>query len=183
MFINNTATDKGGAIYYNLQKPTMNLNTFEGNTAEYGPNLASYAVKIVEYHTKSNKVKLENIASGLQYDKELYLSVIDADDQVMNLENEYTINIVASDFNSAVLGISSVRMINGTSHFNNLIFANKPGNSNVKFEMTSKLLDQQQIKYGVELSTQNQSLYENNIFVNFRFYKPGEIEDHNKCRE
>jgi hypothetical protein len=45
-FTNNKASLYGGAIHYNMFKPVTNGNTFEGNEAPYGNNIASYAFKI-----------------------------------------------------------------------------------------------------------------------------------------
>lgn len=44
-FLNNSAKVNGGAIRYTYYKPNITLNnTFTGNTAEYGRDLASYPV-------------------------------------------------------------------------------------------------------------------------------------------
>jgi predicted outer membrane repeat protein len=41
-FIANSASLKGGAIYYDTYKPFLTNNTFLNNSAPYGPDLASY---------------------------------------------------------------------------------------------------------------------------------------------
>ena len=46
-FKNNTSSKQGGAIYYDLYRPNMTNVIFINNTAPYGPNIASYPVKIV----------------------------------------------------------------------------------------------------------------------------------------
>ena len=52
-FNNNSAGIQGGAISYNQEKPLITSNvSYIGNTAIYGPNIASYSYKIV-YDSKS----------------------------------------------------------------------------------------------------------------------------------
>jgi predicted outer membrane repeat protein len=44
-FTNNSAKINGGAIRFTYYKPNIaGNNTFLGNTADYGPNMASYPV-------------------------------------------------------------------------------------------------------------------------------------------
>ena len=45
-FINNSASESGGGVYYNLNRPTLNNLMFTNNSADYGPDIASYAVKV-----------------------------------------------------------------------------------------------------------------------------------------
>jgi hypothetical protein len=43
----------------------MQNNTFTNNSAPYGDDIASYPVKIVRLGTVDNKIKIENVPSGL----------------------------------------------------------------------------------------------------------------------
>jgi hypothetical protein len=46
-FINNSAMNAGGAIFYNLYSPNgLRENIFVNNTAFYGPSIGSYPFKI-----------------------------------------------------------------------------------------------------------------------------------------
>ena len=76
----------GGGIYYNLNRPSLEGCSFNNNSALYGPDIASYAVKIVKSGTQENKITLNDVASGLQYKNTLSFDLIDYDEQEHLLE-------------------------------------------------------------------------------------------------
>ena len=45
-FINNTAGTLGGGLAFNFYSPVYANNTYENNTAAYGPDMGSYAYSI-----------------------------------------------------------------------------------------------------------------------------------------
>jgi hypothetical protein len=118
-FYGNEAVIMGGAIYYNLYRPLLNANQFN-NSAPYGPNIASYPVRIVELATSQNKIYLSNIGSGIKHDGVLSLAIVDFDNQTMNLESDSTIKIVRTNEQSSVTGTDSAKISNGTAKFNSL---------------------------------------------------------------
>jgi hypothetical protein len=181
VFSNNTATNKGGAIYYDLYRPIMQNNTFANNSAPYGDDIASYPVKIVRLGTIDNKIIIGNVPSGLVYEDTLSLALMDQDNQIMNQESDSTIKVISSG-NNSVEGIVSERIIKGVATFKGITFVDKPGVKNSKFEMTSKALDSLQILYGMALTNSSFSM-QNLLHVNFRDCKPGEAERNNKCYE
>lgn len=181
MFSSNTATNKGGAIYYDLYRPILQNNTFANNSASYGNDLASYPVKIVQLNTIDNKIKIGNAPSGLVYEEALNLALMDQDNQIMNQESSSTIKIISTGGNN-VEGIVSERMINGIATFKDIIFVDFPGAKNSTFEITSKALNNLQIQYGVTLNNTH-STKQNLLHVDFRDCKPGEAERNNKCFE
>ena len=86
-FENNIAFEKGGAIHYTYRRPLLMNVSYSNNTAEYGPNISSYAVKITFAETGNDKMHLSNIGSGIVYEKTLNFSLRDYDNQVMVLNN------------------------------------------------------------------------------------------------
>lgn len=132
-FSNNSAETQGGAIYYNLNRPVISGLKFENNSAKYGPDIASYAVRIVESGTNSNKVKLNYVASGLLYTEALGFNLVDIDNQIMNLESGNTVKIVAIENNTQVRGTDFSKLVNGKVEFNNIIFKAEAGASNISF--------------------------------------------------
>lgn len=186
-FVNNTATVKGGAIFYNLQRPIMNHNIYSNNIAEYGNNIASYATRIVEFNTLNNKLVIDNAISGIRLlDKEeantktLTVAVIDEDNQVMNTESGSAIFIVPNSTNYHALGTSSAKTTNGIANFEGIIFVALPGLKNIEFKFDSNLLNKEQIKYGLIEINKKAEHYQNKATVSFRYCKPGEYISDNK---
>ena len=133
-FKSNYATLKGGGIYYNLNRPSMAQWNFNNNTAHYGSDIASYPVKVVRKGTSTNKIFLDEVASGLEYDNNFQLDLIDYDKQVLSLDNNTIIKITSNDNKAIVKGTDFVRINNGTSIFDNLIFKSEAGAQNISFQ-------------------------------------------------
>lgn len=177
----NSATEMGGGIYYNLKRPTIQNITYSGNSAQYGPDIASYAVKIVKDDTQDNKIYLSNVASGLLYDQPLMFSLVDYDGQVMNLENAMSIKILIDDPDISIRGTDSSHLINGKAELDNLIFVGETGLQNAQYRLTSKAINQAVIAEALDNSNGE---YDNTIDVSFRYCKPGEIQTGSKqCEE
>ena len=133
-FNNNTASSMGGGIYYNLNRPSLTDCGFMNNSALHGPDIASYAVKIVKSGTQENKITLNDVASSLLYQNTLSFDLIDFDRQIMNLENSHTVKIFPKLPTSSVKGTDFSKFQEGIVKFDNLIFINKAGAQEVAFE-------------------------------------------------
>lgn len=166
-----------------MQRPLLSSNTYINNTALYGSNIASYPVKIVQQGTTNNKIYIDGVGSGILYPNALTFEVIDKDNQVMNLIDGYTVNIETMSTDYRVRGTTTAMINKGIATFNDLIFISEPGSTDIIYEITSKILDSEQIKNGLGLTTETEKEYENDLFVTFRQCKPGEIEQSNECRE
>jgi len=177
LFRLNNATRMGGAIYYSFKRPDLPNIVFENNTAPYGPNLASYAVKIRRYEGTSDDILIDNVGAGIKYDKEIKLALLDYDNQVMVLNSVNEITIISSASNvTSVSGTNSVLQENGIGTFENLIVLGIHGSRGVKFQASSKAIDTSKITqvYGGPVSN-------NTVTVNFRECMPGEyIESSNQ---
>ena len=115
IFNSNSATEKGGAIYYDYARPYFgSLVVFNNNSAMYGPNIASYAVKITYAEDSIKQLKITNLGSGIVLESNLNLALRDYDDQIMILDNINQIllsskNVTISQvggFNSGTIYIS-----------------------------------------------------------------------------
>lgn len=92
--IENKATESGGAIKYDVFRPETTNNEFVNNSAVYGPNIASYPVKIKVKDSNEDQIILSNVGSGLETElnlgKIIYylcnncieLALYDHDDQI-----------------------------------------------------------------------------------------------------
>ncbi|CAI2361643.1 unnamed protein product [Moneuplotes crassus] len=181
VFENNTASIMGGGIYYNLVRPIMNNITNIHNTAGYGPDIASYAVKIVQRGTQNNKVYLNNVGSGLKHEETLYFDLVDEDGQVMALENAYTLKILANDTGMSAKGTVFDRFEHGQAELGNLIFIGKIGLKNITYKLTSASINSKIIN---EVLNNSEGEYNNIIDASFRYCKPGEIQtSDDQCQE
>jgi predicted outer membrane repeat protein len=177
-FDSNAASVKGGAIYYGFGRPQLKNVTNSNNSAPYGPNLASYAVKIKMLG--NDEMVISNIGSNIKLEETIHLALLDYDDQVMVLNSVNQIIITPVDRSIAsVRGVNSVLLHNGVATFDNLVAITKYGSKNVKFQASSKGIDSTKIKkvYGAEIS-------ENIVTFNFRDCMPGEsIANNYSCNK
>lgn len=156
--------EKGGAISYSLYRPTLNNNTFTNNSASYGNDLGSYAVKIKIKGSNTDEIQMDNIGSGLVYDNPFTLAIYDLDGQIVNLDSTSQISITGNSTSSSTKGINAVKLTNGEATFSSIIFISIPGSQNILFNIASAALNSQKVKllFG-------QSYEQNKLVGNFRF--------------
>ena len=94
-FDNNTATKNGGAIRYTSYRPSMTNNTFIGNSATYGPEVASFAVRIKEVVNGElvDIVAIDDIPSGQPIENPVTFAIVDEDDVIMVSDSANILNI------------------------------------------------------------------------------------------
>ena len=105
----------------NFRRPTMTNLGFDSNIAPYGPNVASYAIKIVEADSLSTIVIYENIPSGIKMGSTLSFMLLDCDNQTFP-DNSNSIKVNAQTQRASVSGFNSAKVDQGVAEFNNLIF-------------------------------------------------------------
>ena len=183
VFTGNTAVQKGGAIYYNRERPILSQNIFAGNVAAYGPDIASYPVKIVLKGTGNNQIYIYNAVSGQKHSDIIELELIDFDNQILVLENSETVKIQSFLSNSSISGNDYAKFTNGLAVLDDIEFIAKPGSESVIYNLTSNALDFDTISAGIMNFEDSASDYINNILATFRYCEPGEIEvDQIECR-
>ena len=170
-FNSNIAVSQGGAIFYDYYRPTISSVTFTNNSAEYGPNFASFAFKIKFSDSNTDEMIINNLSSGNEYNRTLRLSLVDFDNQTMILNNADQISINPINTTSAsIKGINTALLRNGVASFNNFIAIAEPGSFNIQFQVSSKSINYNKIKKVYSISSSNI------IYANFRYWSPGEAQ-------
>lgn len=148
------------------------------NSAPYGPNIASYAVKITI--VGNEEMVINDIGSGIRYDTPLKFALLDYDEQVMVLNN--VDQIILTPVNSTISsigGVNSALTRNGVSTFDNLVAIAKYGAKDIKYQANSKAIDSTKI-----LIALGSLIWDNIVSFNFRNCMPGEsIIDNHRCQE
>ena len=176
-FSNNFAVQQGGAINYDFRRPDISNLEFINNQAAYGPNIASYPVRIVNSVRMDEQIVLTNVTSGMTYHETITMLLVDYDSQTMNLINISQVNIVPVTSGATLQGVDYSVLINGQADFDNLQFVYGPGQDNIEYVATCDLIDQNKVSY-LNLPTNN------SIDVSFRYCQPGEVVINNQtCSE
>jgi hypothetical protein len=159
---------QGAAIYYDSFYPTLSNNSFTSNSAPYGPAVASYPIKIVKDGSQS--IALDNIGSGTLIESPLQLTLMDYQNQVWISNQTAQIKITSADSSSKVSGIDYAVVTEGHATFDSLVFTAEPGKEDVKYSLSSKAIDSNKLSkvFGNQIGS-------NEVSVNFRYCKPGEI--------
>ena len=170
-FDNNSATIQGGAIYYDYAHPTINQTLFISNYALYGPNFASYPVRIgLINSSKDDEIVVSGVGSGIILQKNLKIALIDYDEQVMVLDNSSQVIILSKNLTEAkISGVNTVKIKNGVGIFTRFAAISKPGSTGITFKISSKSINQQEISTIFE-----NEITQKDLTMNFRFWKPGE---------
>lgn len=176
-FDGNSALMKGGAVYYTMNRPTLDNNTFSHNTAEYGPDIGSYPVRIVEHGKATNKVTLGGVASGLDFDTPTIFDLVDYDNQVMNMEDSSIVKLTGKSANSSIFGTDYAKINSGIASFDVINFMASSGRQGVEYSVTTKAIDSAKAMLVAQNDEDYQQNYVTTLKVNFRNCKPGEYED------
>lgn len=171
IFKNNNAKVKGGAVYYDSYRPVFENIVYINNSAIYGSDIASYPVKIILQGSSLNDINLTDVGSGIKFQRNLTLSLVDYDNQEISNDNTSQIKLNGITNGSKILGFDSAKVDKGVGVFNNLIFIHSPGKTDVEFQANSKIIDSTLINkvFGHQFSN-------NTIYVSFRWCKPGEVQ-------
>lgn len=153
----------GGAIFYDLYRPVLDNNTFAHNSALYGPDIASYPVKIKLANSDSDEMVFTNVASGQTITPGIELSLVDFDDQIISTDYSSKITMSRIDSNTSIFGTTEVVVKGGIATFSDIALISKPSSENVAFKVSSPALDSQIINLSGK-----RSLNQINIIASFR---------------
>ena len=173
-FSNNVAEVSGGGIMYNLYRPSFRNLKFINNSALYGPDIGSYAIKLEIENSTQNIIYVNNATSG-KVSQTFKVRILDYDNQVMNLDSASKITIKANTTGALTDGKNIVVARSGIVNLNELILINTPGSQNNSFSVN---LDSINIEIARAVYGKNYNFP--TISVNFRFWKPGEYIFQNK---
>jgi hypothetical protein len=153
-------------------------NTYINNSASYGQDIFSYAVKVMQVRDGelTELTNFKNIASGLTIESQIELVVVDAEGNQLTNDNNSSIKIKAIEAGTEVTGENTVTLTNGKATFKETVFNASPGKEEVNFRITSTAIDYDMVEFldSTEYGTQF-------ITINFRWCMPGEIIDGNVC--
>ena len=167
-FANNVAQISGGGVMYDLHRPIFSNMFFDSNSALYGPNIASYAIKVKVDNSSENSVIMSNAVSG-QTSQEFTFSILDYDNQIINLDSTSKITIKAKTTGAQVIGKNIGVANTGVAKMEGIVFISEPGSKNIVFSVNPSSIDLNIAKavYGVNYTFPS-------IISNFRYWRPGE---------
>ena len=145
-FLDNIATVDGGAIKYNFYRPEILNSTFRNNTASYGPNIASYPIKIGLKGNQDKQITFTNVGSGISENITIEWALYDHDGQITSFDNYSLLELKSISPNTEVRGNFNVKVISGVGVFDNIVFMGPPGTQNVRYSLDSKSLDMNILK-------------------------------------
>lgn len=160
-----------------MQRPNLTDVEFLNNSADYGPNIASYPVTLQLLDGQNNSIVLEDVVSGQSYIPGIQLELVDYDGQTVELGLTSTVTVQSIQSGTRVDGTNKMIMTNGTVDLDDLILTSEPGSSNVHFEVLSNSIDYNRVS--VQLGYDASSI---NLTSSFRFCQTGEIELNNQCQ-
>jgi hypothetical protein len=154
-FNNNVATTNGGAIYYDFFKPTMTDNTFTNNSAEYGPDLAAYPVRIEIF-----EVPNQTYVSGQQIELQIKYKLVDFDGTTVATDSDSVITISPVVSSDKVIGNTDVTVVSGVATFTDVTFISAPAAKGINYTVSSSNIDSTKIleAFGLELTDTIQTL-------------------------
>ncbi|CAI2360413.1 unnamed protein product [Moneuplotes crassus] len=170
-FLENSARASGGAIYYNYNYPRIKNTAFSNNSANYGPNFASYPAKIgLANSSQGNDIILNNVGSGITIDQTLELAIFDIDNQIMNLDNSSQIIILPKNSSEAnTKGFNILSVDQGIAQFDNFAAIIRDNKRSSNFTLSSKSINTAKAQEVLG------SLFsQKDLQINFRDCQPGE---------
>ena len=171
VFDSNRVDGKGGAIYYDYNRPFFNNVKFIGNIAGYGNDIASYPVKVRLNNKPNEFMSFNDIISGVPFNS-LKLTLLDYDDQINLLEDTSQVMISAVDYKKVSVNVNNFASSqSGVITVNNLVLTAKPGSLNVPLDISSKSIDMIKVN-----KVFGPNMFPNIVFANFTYWKSGQIE-------
>mmetsp|Transcript_19548 Transcript_19548/g.35784 ORF Transcript_19548/g.35784 Transcript_19548/m.35784 type:complete len:783 (-) Transcript_19548:1495-3843(-) len=134
-FTGNSAKKNGGAIDWTYAKPTIEDNVFINNSAEYGPDIASYGFGLTYIDVltgASQKLwreggEVREIASGQRIPLPLKIGLVDHYNQIVKTDNESICDLLpANSTSTSVTGTTRVTAKQGIYEFSDIIISADP---------------------------------------------------------
>jgi len=161
IFLNNTADQTGGAIYFDYSPPTISQDSlfYENYAMQQLNHIASYPVKIIQLtddflpeayvpgtpssvNVSSNSPPWQNTASGIATNQTHIFALIDMYNQVVFNENDSILQVLPQGLSTSQIekfyDSSSLSTLNGLYTLENFIFTYKTNSAiNVTFTSTA----------------------------------------------
>ncbi|CAI2366740.1 unnamed protein product [Moneuplotes crassus] len=177
-FTSNVASGKGGSIYYSYKPAAIDDHTvFADNSAPYGDNIASYPAQIGSLGGNiSEKIEIDLVSPGIPIIQEINVALYDGDGQIITMENSSQVIITPKSQDSSIKGISSFKLVNGTTKFTGFTPISQPASSQVRYEVSSKSIVREKVTKAF-----NSKISPLEILINFSYCKPGEQVINGQC--
>ena len=192
-FKENFASIRGGAVVWMYTPPQFSANVFVNNTALYGSDIASYAVKlraitpeglIKPYLNESTQIPLalvvDNLGSGHLFDGLIRLGFFDHQNQLVTIDSSSGVEItVPVDSNLTVFGSIKAVASYGMVTFSQFTLTAAPGTSQyIKISAPG-------IRKQALVSPFDDAIIEDTMLVQFSFREclMGEYQQGNLCDE
>lgn len=148
-------------------------NTFSGNSAQYGPDVAGYSIRILPFD-----VPAQVYVSGQVVKQELKYKLVDADGLTIATDSDSVITISPQSSDNKVIGNTDVTVANGIATFSDITLISKPGATKISYIVSSSNIDETKLSesFGLTLSNTTQTLT-----VNFRECVKGEEQKNDMC--
>ncbi|CAG9324280.1 unnamed protein product [Blepharisma stoltei] len=192
VFIENFAEYNGGGISWDDQTPSLFNNTYKNNAAQYGKDIASYPIKLMQvkadgslagFNSKRllsdpvSSLNLTEIAPGQRIKNQLQIALVDDLNHIIATDNVSEAVLKSTSLRTQISGTTKVTASKGIFNFSELVISAEPG-SNIQIIATSSAIDISKIK------SSGQSNYSQNLIlnVNMRKCKIGEVISGKNCQ-
>ena len=118
----------------------MNVE-FINDEATYGPDIASYPIRITNSQKMDETIVVTNIGSSVIYEENITLLLVDFDNQVINQASNNQIRILSVTEKATLLSFDYVVLDNAQANFNNFQLVYEPGQNNIQYIATLELID------------------------------------------
>ncbi|CAG9326024.1 unnamed protein product [Blepharisma stoltei] len=189
-FVDNFATYDGGALNFEDIMPVLSGNVFANNTAAYGDDIGSYAVKIVALDENGELIgyqrrlesaplatSLSNLAPGQTSSKTLKIALVDYYNNIVTTDSSSSAELLVTNSSTTTFsGTTKVTAAKGVYVFNDFIVWAIPG-TDVDIEVYSTGIDSTK-------SNSSQITYISTVKVNISLRKCiiGEATVGNNCQ-
>ncbi|CAG9324291.1 unnamed protein product [Blepharisma stoltei] len=191
-FIENFAEYDGGGISWDNQIPSLFNNKYQNNIAQYGIDIASYPIKLMQVKADSSladfnskrllsdpvsSLNLTEIASGQTIKNQLLIALVDDLNNIITTDNVSEATLKPTELTTQISGKTKVTASKGIFNFSEFVISDEPG-SNIQIMVTSPAIDISKIK------SSGQSFYSQSLIlnVNMRKCKIGEVKSGKKCQ-
>jgi len=193
-FINNSAAVSGGAVIWKANPPSFTSNLFMGNTAVYGKDIASYAIKLAAV-TKDLKQKayltahrdvnytvaydIENLGSGFLFDGVIRVALFDHQDQIITSDSASGAEfLIPEESNVTIFGNIKAIATNGVFEFSSFTLSAPTNSSQVLLLSVPSISAQTLTAYDQEVLVDTLALR-----LTFRPCLIGEYLQNSECHE
>jgi len=189
-FTNNSAESSGGGLFWSSSFPTLHRNWMEGNTAIYGNDIASFAIRLAALTTNDTiavyleigaqplVLRLATIASGQVYGGKIRIALVDQYDNIVREDSASSARLMSPNESAAsAAGNTEIVAVRGVFEFSNFTLIGPPETTQI-IQITSKGVDLDQKTLTNDPTPYYQTV---SISLEFRECISGETLQNDQC--